>query len=129
MHHGAQRYLSCFSGSKLQRIALLAALSERTAHQHLRHVFFQHNRPTALIAARMFHCLLLLMRRSRSIYLLTIQSGVFMITSSIEDSVVSNASSIIWTYVPRNNHWHYDWQSERHQHARSTCSRPAFRVG
>ena len=46
------------------------------------------NRPTAFIAARMFQCLLLVMRRPRSIYLPLTRSGVFMIISSIEDSVV-----------------------------------------
>jgi hypothetical protein len=51
-----------------------------------------------------------------------------MIISSSEDRWFLNASSIIWTNVPRNKHRHYDWQSERHQHARSTCSRSAFRV-
>ena len=85
---GAQRHLNYFSGSKLQSIALSAALSERKSRQHLRHGLFQHNRPTAFIAARVFQCLFLAMRRSQSICLPTTRSGVFMIISSIEDPVV-----------------------------------------
>jgi hypothetical protein len=26
----------------------------------------------------------------------------------------TNASATDWTNVPENNHWHYDWQSQRH---------------
>jgi len=68
------------------------------------------------------------MRRSRSIYLPTTQSGAFKVIGSIEDPVVFKRTFDHLTNVPGNNDLHYDWQSERHQQVRSACSRSALPV-
>ena len=55
-------------------------------------------------------------------------SGVFMIISSIEDSVVFKRIFDHLDQRAEKQPLAYDWPSERHQHARSTCSRSGFRV-
>ena len=51
-----------------------------------------------------------------------------MIISSIEDSVVFKRIFDHLDQRAEKQPLAYDWPSERHQHARSTCSRSGFRV-